>query len=494
MKNTLLLIAILLSISCFSQTYNVSVKSGDVIKIRKNNTTVITLPTAGVADSNYQFTLIVQKKNTTSVNKPPVVSAGSSQTIILPVNAITLQGTATDPDGTVSSVIWNNATSNLQANIVTPASVTTTVTDLVQGSYIFKLTATDNKGASVTASVTIAVAGLQPPPDTSGISYQGFGKDAIGGSQSTNVYHVINTNSSGSGSLANGIGSNKTILFDVSGTIVGRFDLINISYLTIDGNGKDVTINNNVAGDGISFDGANTHHCILKGVRVYNAGMDGINVIDGAHDILITNCTSYGNRDGNIDIAGDNAGQTKNVTVQYCIIGGGAPGDKSYSGSTLVTAQNVSLHHNLYIPNSPAGGVAERCPFVHSNYSPVGSPNCDFRNNLVSNWGRYATGFGYKTAVNIVNNYYNGSGSGAIDPNADPSGNTASYYVAGNVQSNGANINLNGGNHSEYQSAGITTTDAKTAARAVLSKAGTAVKSNAFGVNEQSVINAIVIQ
>src|SRR5262245_16798043 len=112
--------------------------------------------------------------------------------------------------------------------------------------------------------------------------YEGFGASAVGGGNSSTVYHVTNTNSSGAGSLANGIGSNKTIVFDVSGTIIGRFDLINISYLTIDASGQTIVIDNQNNGDAVSFDGANTHHCILKNVHVTNAGGDGINVIDGA--------------------------------------------------------------------------------------------------------------------------------------------------------------------------------------------------------------------
>src|SRR4029078_2242396 len=115
----------------------------------------------------------------------------------------------------------------------------------------------------------------------------------------------------------------RTIVFDVSGTIKTRLYLADISYLTIDGRGQDITIDNNINGDAISFEGANSHHNILMNLHVTNAGVDGINVVDGAHDIMITNCTSWGNRDGNIDIAADNAGRTYNVTVQYCIIGSG---------------------------------------------------------------------------------------------------------------------------------------------------------------------------
>jgi len=329
-------------------------------------------------------------------------------------------------------------------------------------------------------------------------AYEGFGSGAVGGANSSTVYHVTNLNSSGSGSLANGIGSNKTIVFDVSGTIVGRFDLASISYLTIDASGQDITINNNNAGDGISFDGANTHHCILKNVHVTNAGGDGINVVDGAHDILITNCTSWGNRDGNIDIAGDNSGQTKNVTVQYCILGQGNTG---WSGDMLVTGQNVSVHHNLFSP-ATAGEVGERCPFVHCNYSPVGSPNVDFRNNIVWKWGRsggtgsgYATGIDYNATGNVVNNYYYSASdpSRAVDLDADPTaGSGAKAYVAGNVSGN-SGVNPNSvSNHAEYAipaSAAIAMQDACTAASTVLSSAGPSPRN----ATDNAIIGAVTL-
>jgi hypothetical protein len=314
-------------------------------------------------------------------------------------------------------------------------------------------------------------------------AYEGFGAGAVGGSGSSTVYHVTNLNSSGAGSLANGIGSNRTIIFDVSGTITGRFDLASISYLTIDGTGQDITIDNNNNGDGISLDGPNTHHIILKGLTVTNAGGDGINVVSGAHDIMITNCSSYGNRDGNIDIAGDNSGVTKNVTVQWCILGTGVSGS-DYSGDMLITGQNVTAHHNLFVPAGP-NVVGERCPLVHCNYSPVGSPNADFRNNVIWKFGRdNATGSGYGTDVaysataNVVNNYYYSpsDGGNAVVTNGSygstPKGNA---YVAGNVSGNsGVNPNSQN-NHAEYAIASqyaVSIQDACTAAQLVLSQAG----------------------
>jgi hypothetical protein len=323
---------------------------------------------------------------------------------------------------------------------------------------------------------------LNPSPATDP-SLEGFGANAIGGSNSTTVYHVTNLNSSGAGSLTNGIGSNKTIVFDVSGTIVGRFDLINVSYLTIDATGKDITINNNNNGDGISCDGPNTHHIILKGLHVTNGGMDGINVVDGAHDIMITNCTSWGNRDGNIDIAGDNSGVTKNVTVQWCIIGGGAPKNTSYSGPSLVTGQSVSFHHNLILPLTE-GGVGERAPLVHSNYSPVGNPNADVRNNVTYRWGRnngtgsgYAVDIAYNATANVVNNYFyslSDSANAVITNGSYGSTPKGLAYVSGNVSGNKINPNAQN-NHAEYSipaQYAITMQDACSAASLVIAQAG----------------------
>lgn len=323
---------------------------------------------------------------------------------------------------------------------------------------------------------------------------QGFGSQAVGGSNSSTVYHVTNLNPSGAGSLANGIGSNRTIVFDVGGTISGRFDITNTSYLTIDGDtapSPGITINNNNNGDGISFDGSGTHHCILRGIRVTNAGNDGINVLDGAHDIAIDGCASWGNRDGNIDVAND----SYNVTVQYCIIG---EGNSGWSGDSLCTSWNVSFHHNLFSP-ATSGQVGERCPFVHANYNKVGSPNADIRNNIVWKFGRsggtgsgYGTGVAYGATANVVNNYYK-AGSSSYASNgvmlSDYGSNPGVAYVAGNISEGISNVN-SVSNHAEYAIpswAQIDSEDVCTGAANVLALAGTKYRSS----TEQGYVSAV---
>lgn len=358
--------------------------------------------------------------------------------------------------------------------------------------YSFFVQAKDAAGNTTNSNVITAMTSAPPPVDTTTtVKAEGFGANATGGANSGTIYHVTNLSGSGGGSLANGIGSNRTIVFDVSGTITARLDLIGISYLTIDGSGQTIILNGNNNGDVVSFDGSTTHHCILRNIAVTNGGNDGINVLDGAHDILITNCFSYGNRDGNIDIAGGT-----DVTVQYSILGGGNTG---WSGDMLITGTNVSVHHNLFSP-ATSGEVGERCPLVHCNYSPVGNPNADIRNNLIWKFGRSGgTGSGYGTAIaynataNVINNYYYTTGTSAASPtNTDDgygAGATGKAYIAGNVSGNiGVDANAPN-NHAAYAVPNVTTQNACDAARLILQKAGT----NKKGTEEKNIINAVTL-
>lgn len=106
------------------------------------------------------------------VNIPPIVSAGSDRTIKLPVNRITLTGAVSDPDGLSSglTVLWTKA-SALAATIATPTAITTEVSGLVEGVYIFKLTAKDPKGGTTADDVTITVLKADPPPVPGKVDY-----------------------------------------------------------------------------------------------------------------------------------------------------------------------------------------------------------------------------------------------------------------------------------------------------------------------------------
>ncbi len=101
------------------------------------------------------------KKGTGQINLPPAVDAGVNQVITLPTNSVSVTGTATD-SGTIVSTLWTQVSGPSTASIINPILLTTTISNLVVGTYVFRLTATDNQGASSSDSVTIIVNAAVP--------------------------------------------------------------------------------------------------------------------------------------------------------------------------------------------------------------------------------------------------------------------------------------------------------------------------------------------
>lgn len=92
-----------------------------------------------------------------AANIPPVANAGSDQTITLPVTNSTLSGSGTDTDGTITGYNWTQV-SGTAAVISNPTAPTTTITGLTtSGVRVFRLTVTDNNGATGTDDVQVTV-------------------------------------------------------------------------------------------------------------------------------------------------------------------------------------------------------------------------------------------------------------------------------------------------------------------------------------------------
>lgn len=111
-----------------------------------------------------QMTITVNTA-TPPANRPPTVSAGPDKVITLPTNSVTLAGSASDPDGTISTYSWTNISGGAYYSIATPAAAQTDITFLRDGTYRFQLAATDNSGATTTDEV-IVVVNAAPPPST----------------------------------------------------------------------------------------------------------------------------------------------------------------------------------------------------------------------------------------------------------------------------------------------------------------------------------------
>jgi N-acetylneuraminic acid mutarotase len=77
-------------------------------------------------------------------NSPPVANAGADQTIVLPVNSVTLDGSAsTDPDNNIISYRWAKISGPEQFRLPNGTLVKEQLTNLVYGDYEFQLLVTD---------------------------------------------------------------------------------------------------------------------------------------------------------------------------------------------------------------------------------------------------------------------------------------------------------------------------------------------------------------
>lgn len=92
----------------------------------------------------------------TAPNVAPVANAGADKTITLPTNTVTLTGSAKDSDGTIASYTWTKKSGGA-ATLSGNTTSTLKLTNLVAGTYVFTLTAKDNKGATGSDDVSVVV-------------------------------------------------------------------------------------------------------------------------------------------------------------------------------------------------------------------------------------------------------------------------------------------------------------------------------------------------
>ncbi len=91
-------------------------------------------------------------------NQAPIANAGPDKSISLPVSSVTLNGNlSTDPDGTIAGYSWSYVSGPGAATVGAPLGVSTTVSGLTTGVYVFELTVTDNDGATGKDQVIVVV-------------------------------------------------------------------------------------------------------------------------------------------------------------------------------------------------------------------------------------------------------------------------------------------------------------------------------------------------
>jgi hypothetical protein len=215
---------------------------------------------------------------------------------------------------------------------------------------------------------------------------------------------------------------------------------------------------------------------IVRGLRIRNAALDGIQIALGAYNILIEHVSVHGSVDGNLDITE----QARDVTVAWSVFA--APGGSESRNSLIkYNPSRVTLHHNVFVK------AKQRNPQVRVDDAgtPARDTTADIRNNLIWDWGMYGTLAWYGPRVNIVNNFYAApSAATSTRRNAiqvcdgDCDGGVAASrawaYVAGNVSADGytAHINATGNVSTPFAAPAVATEDACVAAHRARGEAG----------------------
>ena len=133
--------------------YDIVQKAGAFTADIENFTTTVT---DGTLNINFTAALVeggvdqpkvsaIEILTTTTTNQPPVANAGPDLAITLPTSTVTLNGSGTDANGTVTGYAWTKVSGS--GTIASPSSATTNVTGLTQGTSVFQLVVTDNQGA-----------------------------------------------------------------------------------------------------------------------------------------------------------------------------------------------------------------------------------------------------------------------------------------------------------------------------------------------------------
>ena len=305
--------------------------------------------------------------------------------------------------------------------------------------------------------------------ENGGLSSPGFGAGTRGGADGA-LFRVTTLDDNGDdeapipGSLRDAVSQrNRFIVFDVGGTIeLKTFLWVEVDHLTIDGftaPPPGITLTHY----GIILRGnRGAHDVVLRGLRVRDilrsptpdTQWDGIQIANGAFNILVDHVSVQGADDGSIDITAD----AHDVTVAWSIIG------PPKSGKNMLVkyhASRITLHHNLF------ANSGTRNPQIENDDEKTRATGItvDMRNNLV--W-KFVVGTTVAKGAwaNVVNNYY--SKTSAITVRLP-----GRAYTRGNVAHNSTtNINRGGKEAAPFPAPTVETTDARTAACQVRAGAG----------------------
>ena len=225
---------------------------------------------------------------------------------------------------------------------------------------------------------------------------EGYGAYARGG-RGGKILFVTNLNDSGPGSLREAIETKgpRTVIFRVGGLIETKGLVVREPYLTIAGQtapGDGICIKKAENG-GIAFELSQTHDVIIRFLRIRAGNNTGefrgesFRASD-SDNFIIDHCScSWG--DPETLSAG---GAADRYTMQWCIISEG-DNQQTHAFASIIAGDRSTWHHNLF------AHMVSRVP----RWGDI-TAQCDFRNNVIYDWGYYC-GYGDLRTLNYVNNY-----------------------------------------------------------------------------------------
>jgi hypothetical protein len=98
-----------------------------------------------------------------AANLAPIANAGQDVILYLPTNSTTIIGVGSDADGSIASYQWLKK-SGPAVTIANANQATVSLSGMVEGTYTFMLTVTDNEGATATDEVLVYVLVSNNPP------------------------------------------------------------------------------------------------------------------------------------------------------------------------------------------------------------------------------------------------------------------------------------------------------------------------------------------
>ena len=226
---------------------------------------------------------------------------------------------------------------------------------------------------------------------------EGYGAYAKGG-RGGKVLFVTNLSDSGPGSLREAIETKgpRTVIFRVGGIIETKGLTIREPYITIAGQtapGDGICIKKTDS-DGNALDLAGTHDVIIRFLRIRagnNTGQfrsESFRASD-SDNFIVDHCSCSW---GNPETLSASGGSLDRYTVQWCFIAEGNNRQR-HAFATALAGDRSTWHHNLF------AHMEARVP----RWGDI-TVQCDFRNNVLYDWGGYCGGGDLRT-LNYVNNY-----------------------------------------------------------------------------------------